>query len=238
VSLGMITLASVSEGSSRRCLSAAVNLLSSATIVVLAIRGGVPLEEQGLSPKSTKCALRLGGIASVPVALAMISGARIRSLRDLYRPEALSPVPFKTVLAESLLRVPFITALPEELIFRGGLLALASRATSTCRAAALTSLLFGLFHIAPTLSRIRGGSVLRQQARIPVWARVLSNVIVTALAGLALARLRFRSRSIMAPWLVHSTANASGILAGWFASPKMGRSISLVAESERCSRLQ
>jgi membrane protease YdiL (CAAX protease family) len=214
----VITLASISEGSSRRWLHAAVNLLSAAAISALAGRAGVRPEEQGLSRPAISRGLRSGGITSVLVALAMFTGAQSRSFRDLYRTGPSSHVRFRAVLAESLLRIPFVTALPEELMFRGGLLGLASRGTSRSRAATLTSLVFGLFHIAPTLRRIRAGSMLWQESRIPVWVRVLSNVSVTALAGLVLAALRYRSGSVLAPWLVHSTANATGLLASWFVS--------------------
>jgi membrane protease YdiL (CAAX protease family) len=162
--------------------------------------------------------LRSGAIASIPVALAMSAGARSRSLRGLYRPVSSSPVQFKPVLVESLLRIPLVTALPEELMFRSGLLGLASRGMSRSRATTLVALLFGLFHIAPTLRRIRAGGILWRETRLPVWARVLSNVTATAFAGLALAALRYRSGSVLAPWLVHSTANASGMLASWFTS--------------------
>ena len=83
-------------------------------------------EEQGLSRDSMGRGLRVGGITSVPVALALVSGVRGRSLRGLYRPVSSSPVEFKDVLVESVLRIPLVTALLEELIFRGGLLGLAS----------------------------------------------------------------------------------------------------------------
>jgi membrane protease YdiL (CAAX protease family) len=217
-SLAIVTLASVSEGSSRRWVRVAVNLLSAAAISGLALRAGVRLEEQGLARQSIGRGLRSGAIVSVPVALAMIAGARSRSLRGLYRPVASSPARFNDVVVESLLRIPLVTALPEELMFRGGLLGLASRGQSRSRAAAQVSLAFGLFHVAPTLRRIRAGNVLWREDRIPVLVRVLSNVTATALAGLPLAALRYRSGSILAPWLVHSTANASGMLASWFVS--------------------
>jgi membrane protease YdiL (CAAX protease family) len=149
----------------------------------------------------------------MPVALAMVAGTRVSGLRDLYRPAAASCT-LLSILHEALVRVPFATALPEELIFRGGLYGLASR-KGEFRAIQLTSLLFGLYHIAPTLRRIRAGLRLGQTGHVPLAARLLANVTITALAGLGLAYLRCRTGSVLAPWLVHTTANAAGLLAGW-----------------------
>jgi CAAX protease family protein len=217
----VVATASIADGSSRRWVHATINLLAAAALVEMAVRNGASLSEQGLSKQSMWRGLKLGALASIPVAVAIVSGSRILGLRDLYRLQTAGPIPFRAVLGEAVLRIPFVTALPEELIFRAGLLELARRRMGTNEAAAATSLLFGLFHIPPTLRRIRAGNTVRQQAAIPVWARLLANVAVTFLAGMAMTGLRLKTNSVVAPWLVHSTANASGLFTAWITSGRM-----------------
>jgi membrane protease YdiL (CAAX protease family) len=93
-------------------------------------------------------------------------------------------------------------------IFRGALLGVLSRYHRDLVATAVSSLLFGLWHIAPTLSRIH----VTGQAKSP-WqkaALVAGSVVLTTAAGFTLAWLRLRSGSIVAPWIAHSAANATG----------------------------
>jgi membrane protease YdiL (CAAX protease family) len=110
------------------------------------------------------------------------------------------------------LRIPVGTALSEEVIFRGSLLAVSCKARRRHMAVLLTSCLFGLWHIAPTLGQSRES--LRFAVSPREAGRVAVAVAATTVSGCFLCWLRLQSGSILAPWLVHGMANASGYLAG------------------------
>ena len=92
-------------------------------------------------------------------------------------------------------RIPIGTAFAEELIFRGAMQAVFAQRHGHLTAAVITSVLFGVWHIAPTL---------RHQTHPLRHGRhaVLVSVLFTTLAGFFLSALRRRSGSLIAPWLV------------------------------------
>ncbi len=93
--------------------------------------------------------------------------------------------------------IPFGTVLAEELMFRSVLYALARRASRWWHRV-LTSVAFGLWHIAP--ARHAGDSVP-------------GTVVLTALSGVVFDELRRRSGSVVAPMLLHLAINAGGAVA-------------------------
>jgi membrane protease YdiL (CAAX protease family) len=109
---------------------------------------------------------------------------------------------------------------PEELVFRGALLGLIARRRSGITAAIATSALFGLWHILPTLDRIGSNPGTRdaQGDHLRIIAVVIAACTATTGAGLGFSWLRFRSRSVVAPILVHIAPNAAGFLGGWVVS--------------------
>jgi hypothetical protein len=58
------------------------------------------------------------------------------------------------LLYEVLVRIPFGTALAEEVVFRGSLLGLFLQRHSRTTATAMTSVLFGFWHVVPTLDTL------------------------------------------------------------------------------------
>lgn len=115
---------------------------------------------------------------------------------------------------ELLLRLPFGTALSEEILFRAVLLGLMISYFNDSLAIVVAAIIFGLWHIAPTLANIKKQDELSNVTT--QWARkhgaVLLNVVVTAAAGLALGQLRLWF-GFVACWLVHTAVNGSLVLA-------------------------
>jgi membrane protease YdiL (CAAX protease family) len=94
----------------------------------------------------------------------------------------------------------FGVACLEEVIFRGLLLRWCSSGISTTAGVAISSVAFGLWHIAPEHERSGWGIVL------------VLVVIGTALAGVFLCWLRLRTRSLIAPTVVHAGVNLTAFL--------------------------
>ncbi|WP_052227414.1 CPBP family intramembrane glutamic endopeptidase [Rhodococcus sp. Chr-9] len=93
--------------------------------------------------------------------------------------------------------IPFGTVLAEELLFRSVLYALTRRESRRWHRV-LTSVAFGLWHVAP--ARHAGDSVP-------------GTVALTALSGVVFDELRRRTGSVVAPMLLHLAINAGGAVA-------------------------
>ena len=110
-----------------------------------------------------------------------------------------------------------LTSVPEEFAFRGVLLGSALRLWGPWRASLITSALFGLWHIAPTLhtmsdNREFAGAAAHTGGQVLL---VLGSVAVTFVAGLVFCWLRLRSRSLIAPVMAHCATNGLALAVAW-----------------------
>jgi membrane protease YdiL (CAAX protease family) len=194
------------------------SLAAATAASVLAARGGADLQDQGLDLRDGAPGAAYGLGIGTSVACAILAGRALSGAGPLYGQGDIAEMTAARAAYEALVRVPLGTALPEELLFRGALLGLLSKRHTPALATALTSVLFGLWHITPTFQRLETHAVSagRHPAHKAAW--VATTVGVTAGAGVLLAGLRYRSRSLLAPWLVHSAANAAGLAATWLAA--------------------
>ena len=123
-------------------------------------------------------------------------------------------------LYHTVVRIPFGTAAAEEVLFRGALLGMLLQRHSRVRASAVSSALFGLWHVLPTLDTLAlnpaGSAVGGDPVRIG--GAVLASVVVTAAAGLGFSWLRFRGDSVLAPVVAHAALNSSAFVAARLAA--------------------
>ena len=112
---------------------------------------------------------------------------------------------------QALIRIPVGTSLWEEVAFRGVLQAALRRVMPGTPAIAVTSAVFGLWHIRPTVQALRanGLAATRRQAV----TRTCAAVAGTAAAGALLSWLRERSGSLTAPVLLHVATNSGALVA-------------------------
>jgi uncharacterized protein len=194
------------------------NLVAAGAISGLAARRGVGIEKQGLELRQAPRGVLYGLGAFAAIAVTISAGAHIKGLRVFYQDVRFTSAPPSRAAYEALVRIPIGTALPEEVIFRGAVLGILLRYQRPFLAGAISSSLFGLWHIVPAMKTIStppaAGATWRER-KVP-W--VAATVGTTSVAGFLLTLLRFRSSSIVAPWLAHSAANSAGYLATWFAA--------------------
>ena len=115
------------------------------------------------------------------------------------------------------------TALSEELIFRGALLGLYLRRHSFVRAALLSSLAFGLWHVVTAMGSVQSnaaGEVLSSPAAQA--AGVVATVVATGAAGMVFCWLRRRSGSVLAPAITHAALNGLAVTGGLVAARWLG----------------
>jgi membrane protease YdiL (CAAX protease family) len=191
----------------------AVGLGLVACLVAVARAQGLTAADLGLARSTWPAGLRWGAAAAALVgtayALAYVTGPVREALPD--GEGGLGRAGLWTVLVV----IPLGTVLPEELAFRGLLLALLGRRYGLLAASLLSSGLFGLWHVVPSLG---GGTANATMASVVgadaagTLVRVVVTVVFTALAGVVLCWLRLRSGSLLAPVLAHWTVNGLGVI--------------------------
>jgi uncharacterized protein len=137
-------------------------------------------------------------IAVVPAARPLLDDKRITSLDA------------RAAAYQALVRIPVGTALWEEVAFRGVLQAALRRVMPKTAAIAVTSCLFGVWHIRPTLQALRANGLAGTRGRTA--AGVTAAVAATTAGGVVFSWLRERTGSLTAPILLHVATNSGGLI--------------------------
>jgi uncharacterized protein len=191
-----------------------INLATVALLAIVSRSAGLSAAELGLSraaaPRGVVVGLAVAGVVVAGIA----AGAGLPLTRPWFEDQELADVDTGGELAyQALVRIPFGTAVLEEFAFRGVLLGLLARMAPTGTAVAVSSLLFGLWHIRPTL-----GTLAANDLAAGAWAQagaIIAAVALTTAGGLLFCALRLASGSLVAPLIVHSATNSAAIVAAY-----------------------
>lgn len=167
-------------------------------LVLLARRAGLSWDDLGLARRALRQGAKWAGIAVLVVALVYLVAISLPGLRGLFL-DVRYQLDAGPALVKALLLIPLSTILLEEIAFRGVLFGLLHRRRNTGWAFGLSSALFGLWHLLPSVSTAR-------------FETVAAIVGITALLGLVLCELRRRSGSLLAAAAGHWAANGLGVL--------------------------
>jgi uncharacterized protein len=195
---------------------AALNLATAAGLTAFARRAGCSRGDLGIGAEDARRGLRVGLGAAAVAGGAVALGAVVPATRGFFHDRRVSDVGRGEAAYHVTVRIPLATALGEELLFRGVLLALFRRRRSETAAVLWTSLLFGAWHVLPTIDHYQGNPASELVADPGRGRRlaVAATTLATTGAGVVFALLRLRSRSVLAPALAHATINVSAYLAG------------------------
>lgn len=197
-----------------------LNLVFAATTALIAISVvDTGIEEIGLRGDTADLGLgALGALVLTAPIFALATSRHAVRIAD----QRVADLRGSELAYQVLLRIPFGTALTEEVIFRGVLFA-AWRAAglSTIAAAITAALVFGLWHIAPTINLMRANAP--QATPQAVAATVTGAVVFTTAAGMALTWLRLVSGGLLAPVVLHAGTNSLGTIAAVIAARRSGR---------------
>ena len=196
--------------------------------VVLLLVGrwaGLSWEQLGLGRGSVVPGLVWGGVAVALVAAVYAVGLAVPAWRGLFL-DARHRVGASRAAGRALLVVPLGVVVLEEVAFRGVLWGLVDVEHGALWAGAVTSVLFGLWHVLPAVDGARANAVEPGSdgdadnapvARFIPARQVLGTVAFTTVAGVVFAVLREQSGSLLAPFLLHWATNGLGILAAAWA---------------------
>ena len=183
-------------------------------LVLLGRRAGLTWHDLGLSRRTLVPGLKYAVGAVLAVAVVYAIGAAI----PLTRP-AFEDVRYHLHLSAALLTafvvVPLGTVLLEEIAFRGVLLGLVNRHRGAVWASVTSSVLFGLWHILPSLRLNDANRAVGETVGTGAGGQILAvagAVAFTAMAGLLLCELRRRSGSLLAAAALHWATNGLGLL--------------------------
>jgi len=186
-----------------------VNVGVAALLVLWAVKvTGLAPSELGLSRDTLRRSLLLGGLVGL-LAPAMAFGlAQWDTFREMpwWGEFAFTP---QFLVYRVAFRIPLGTALFEEVAFRGVLFGMLLREGKGA-AIWLSSALFGLYHVGPTVRLIDSSGL--QLSRTEVIVLVAGGAVFTFLVGLVFAAVRYKSRNVAGPTLTHWMADACATL--------------------------
>lgn len=184
--------------------------LTAAALLAIARAARLSAEELGIARATAWAGLRTGLVGSAVAGGSVAVAAVVPMGAEVLAAERFMDVAPTGALFDVLVDIP-ATALFEEWAFRGVLLALLLRVWPVKTAAIVSSVLFGVWHVLPSLDQVQAAGLSGAGAV----AAVTGIVAATTVAGGVFAWLRLRWNSLLAPVLAHAAVNAAGYAAGW-----------------------
>lgn len=176
----------------------------------LAVATGLSTQDLGLQRCRVRSGLRVGGLAFAAVTAVVVAAGFLGLVSD-GRADIAGP----EMLLRILVLIPVGTVVVEELLFRSVLHGLLRRMLSIGWASAAGAVLFGLWHVYPTL---HGGAISPADVDIDASMVVAGTFLTTCAAGGLFVWLRERSGSVVAPMLAHLATNSVTFLVAWITS--------------------
>ena len=195
--------------------SLALGPAGAAGLLLVARRAGLSWQELGLGPGTWRRGARWAVAEIAAVALVFAIGAALPLTRGAFR-DTRYDVGWGDALLTAFVLIPVGTILLEEVAFRGVLWGLLRRGRGAVAATVVSSALFGLWHVLPSLglatsNQAIGSTVGRSTSGQAL--SVLGTVLFTALSGAVFCELRRRSGSLLASAGLHWATNGLSVLA-------------------------
>ncbi len=187
-------------------------IVSAGLLLLIARSNGLSFDDIGLSKRTVSKGLIWGGIVALIVIFTFIIVFMVdrNAFLDSRYHNSLNKAIFVALIIISLHTVLF-----EELAFRGVLWSIFRRLKGVKFATIVSSLLFGIWHIVPSLGLDHSSngisSVIGNSNNAQIIA-IIVVVCVTSLTGIGLCELRRRSDSLIAPFLAHWAINGGAVI--------------------------
>ena len=176
---------------------------------------GLSWQDLGLGPGTWRPGLRWAAVEIGIVGLVLAAGAALPLTREAFR-DTRYRLDLGNALLTSLVLIPIGTVLVEEVAFRGVLWGLLKEVKGTTTATVVSSALFGVWHVLPSLGLAANNQAITGTVgtgRSAQTTTVLVTVVFTALSGVVFCEVRRRSGSILASAGLHWATNGLSVLA-------------------------
>ena len=222
IATGVVVAAMASMNLARHLWSDATWLGPVAALALLAYArwSGLSWSQLGLHRDRLRSGARWGVGAAALVALVYLVGVLLPLTRPAFL-DARYHLGVNGALLTAFVVIPLGTVVFEEIAFRSVLWGMLSRHATTMRVLLISSALFGLWHILPSLNiatanagigDVVGGTGTAAQVLV-----VAGIVVFTAAGGIVAGELRRRSGSVLASAGMHWATNSLGVLFGLVA---------------------
>lgn len=193
-------------------------IVGTLALVLLVFLDGGTWDDMGLGPGSAVAGLIWAAAAVLGVIVVYVVGLALPATRrgfDDARAAAGGPgrLAYKT-----LVHIPIGTVVLEEVAFRGALLALLVPRVGIIWGVAISSVLFGLWHVIPALGMLDSNAAAAAAVgtgRAGQVKAVVLTVLGTTIAGVGFCALLLVSGSLLAPMGLHWALNALGTILAW-----------------------
>ena len=186
-----------------------------AGLTAVARLAGLSWQDLGLGPGTWRPGLRWAAVEIAIVGLVLAAAAALPLTREAFR-DTRYRLDWGNALLTSLVLIPIGTVLVEEVAFRGVLWGLLREVKGTTTATVVSSALFGLWHVLPSLGLSANNEAITGTVGTGKSAQtttVLATVLFTALSGVVFCEVRRRSGSILASAGLHWATNGLSVLA-------------------------
>jgi membrane protease YdiL (CAAX protease family) len=190
------------------------NACASCAALSAALASGLTPTDIGVGRGSWRPGQAGAGLAAAVVAGWLVIAA-VPATRPVLGDKRAAGLDARSVAYQALVRIPVGTVLWEELAFRGVLQAALRRVMPPASAIAVTSAVFGIWHVRPTVQALNINGLTGDRGK--AIAGAAAGVAATAAGGALLSWLRERSGSLTAPVLLHLATNCGGVVAAWAA---------------------
>jgi membrane protease YdiL (CAAX protease family) len=188
------------------------NACASGAALSAALASGLTVTDIGVGRGSWRPGRAGAGFAAT-VAAGWLVIAAIPATRPVLGDKRAAGLDARSAVYQALVRIPVGTVLWEEIAFRGVLQAALRRVMPPGCAIAVTSAVFGIWHVRPTVQALHVNGLTADRGKAV--SRTAAGVAATAAGGALLSWLRERSGSLTAPVLLHLATNCGGIVAAW-----------------------
>jgi membrane protease YdiL (CAAX protease family) len=181
--------------------------------ILIARRAGTTWTTMGLRRDRIKRGVTVGGVVIAVIVAGVAIGIAMPATRELFRDDRIIESSVGWVLFQAFVRIPLATALYEEVLFRGIVFGMLIRRRSPLVAGLMTSVLFGLWHILPTLDTLQtspAGDLFTGIVGLVV--AIVGAIAGTFVAGLGFLWVRLYANSTYASVLAHIGTNSVAIL--------------------------
>lgn len=196
--------------------SLVVGPVCAAALIALARLAGLSWQDLGLGAGTWRRGLTWVAAEIGAVAVVFAAGAALPLTRNAFHDSRYDSLGLGGTLLTAFVLIPVGTVLLEEVAFRGVLWGLLRSARGTAAATIGSSVLFGFWHVLPSLSLSTDNAAIGEavgKGQSGEVISVLSTVVFTGLSGVLFCELRRRSGSLLAPAGLHWATNALGVLA-------------------------
>ena len=197
-----------------------LSVAAAGALLLFARASGLSWTQLGLGRAHLRSGIRWGGAVVLLVATAYLVGVLLPATRTAFL-DARYQFGVSEALLTAFVVIPLGTILLEEVAFRSVLWGMLSRHMGTWRVLLVSSSLFGLWHVFPSLSFASANQafsdIVPTTGAATTVLAVAGTVLFTGLGGVVAGELRRRSGSVLASAGMHWATNSLGVLFGLVA---------------------